>query len=115
MSGLADSRHRHALIQIHILHGVEELDAFFHGFLEGFAAGDEADAAGSFVDDGGADGVLEVGGAFGFAAGVEQGASAGEAVEDLVAAEVDGIGVGTVFFGGLEFGVDALVEFAVGG
>jgi hypothetical protein len=49
-------RHRHALIKVHILHGVQEFDAVLHGFLEGFAAADEAHATGALVDDGGHDG-----------------------------------------------------------
>ena len=39
--------------EVDVLDGVEELDAFVHGALEGFAAGDEAGAAGALIDDGG--------------------------------------------------------------
>ena len=46
--------------EVNVLDGVEELDAFGHGALEGFAAGDEAGAAGALVDDGGGYGFFEV-------------------------------------------------------
>lgn len=75
--------------------------------MEGFSAGDEAGAAGSFVDDGGHDGVLEIVVAGG-AAGVDEAGSAHVAVGDLVAAKVDGV------IGG-QLAVDALVKFAVAG
>src|SRR5258708_3872341 len=93
--------------KVDVLDGVEELDAFLHGALEGFAAGDEAGAAGALVEDGGGDGFLEIVGA-GSAAAVDEAGAAAEAVDDLVASEVDGMIA-------VEFGVDALVEFAVTG
>jgi hypothetical protein len=67
------SRDGDAFVEIDVLHGVEELDAFGHRLLEGFAAADEAGAAGALVDDGGADGFGEVAGAFALAAAVDQG------------------------------------------
>src|SRR5206468_2712881 len=38
--------------KVDILDGVEELDAFLHGALERFAAGNEASAASTLIDDG---------------------------------------------------------------
>src|SRR5882762_8239542 len=93
--------------QVNVLDGIQELHAFLHGALEGFAAGDEAGAAGAFVDDGGGYGFLEVVGSGG-AAAVDEAGAAHEAIRDLVAAEVDGMIAGKV-------GVDALVKFAVAG
>src|SRR5258708_1860011 len=93
--------------EVDVLDRVQELDAFLHGALEGFAAGDEAGAAGALVEDGGGDGFLEIVGA-GSAAAVDEAGAAAEAVDDLVASEVDGMIA-------VEFGVDALVEFAVTG
>src|SRR5258708_23189228 len=46
--------------EVDVLDRVQELDAFFHGALEGFAAGDEAGAAGALVDDGGGARLFEV-------------------------------------------------------
>jgi len=43
------------------LDDVQELDAFVHRALEGFAAGDQAYAAGAFVDDRGLGRIGEVG------------------------------------------------------
>ena len=100
-------RYRYVGAQVDVLDGVEELDAFGHGALEGFAAGDQAGAAGALVDDGGGDGFFEVVGPGG-AAAVDEAGAAAEAVDDLVAAEVDGVIA-------VELGVDALVEFAVAG
>src|SRR5690348_6063525 len=91
--------------EVDVLDGVEELDAFGHGALERFAAGDEAGAAGTLVDDGSGYGVLEIVGA-GSAAAIDQAGTAHEAVGDLIAAEVDGMIAG-------EIGIDALVEFSV--
>jgi len=79
------------LIQGHILHRVQERHAILHWFLERFAAGDEAHAAGAFVDDGGCHGFGEVAFALAFTAGVDEGDAAHVVVEDLVAAEVDGV------------------------
>src|SRR5258708_26113634 len=86
--------------EVDVLDGVEELDAFFHGALEGFAAGDEAGAAGALVDDGGGYGFFEIVGA-GSAAAVDQTRPAPLAVGHLVAAQVDRVVA-------REFGVDAL-------
>jgi len=47
----AHSRDCNVLAEIHILNEVQHLDALLHGPLEGFAAADEAHAAGSLVDD----------------------------------------------------------------
>src|SRR5882672_11513546 len=91
--------------QVNVLDGIQELHAFLHGALEGFAAGDEAGAAGALVDDGGGYGFLEIVGA-GSAAAVDEPGAAAEAVDDLVAGEVDGMIA-------VELGVDALIEFAV--
>src|SRR5215510_11722099 len=55
--------------KVDVLDGVEELDTFLHGPLKCFAAGDEAGAAGAFIDDGGGYGFFEVVGTGG-AAGV---------------------------------------------
>src|SRR6266852_2716875 len=93
--------------QVDVLDGVEELDAFLHGALEGFAAGDEASAASALVDDGGGYGFFEVVGTGG-AAAVDEASAAHVAVGNLVAGQVDGMIAG-------EIGVDALVEFAVAG
>src|SRR5687768_17687673 len=41
--------------QVDILDRIQQLDALAHGALEGFAAGDQAGAAGALVDHGGAD------------------------------------------------------------
>src|SRR6266702_6264563 len=93
--------------QVDVLDGVQEFYAFGHGTLEGFAAGDEAGAAGALVDDGGGDSVFEIVGA-GSAAGIDEARAAHETVGDLVAGEIDGVIAG-------EIGVNALVEFAVAG
>ncbi len=77
-------------IEVDVLDGVEEGDAFFEGALEGFTAEDEAMAAGAFIDNGGEEGFIEVILAGG-AAGVNEADFAGEAVKDLVAGEVDGV------------------------
>jgi hypothetical protein len=93
--------------KVDVLDGVEELDAFLHGALEGFAAGDEAGAAGALVDHSGGYGFFEVVCA-GRAAAIDQACAAHVAVGHLVARQVDGMVAG-------EIGVDALVEFAVAG
>lgn len=46
--------------EIDVLDTVEELNALCHGTLEGFATGNEAGAASSFVDHGGANGFGKV-------------------------------------------------------
>src|SRR5580704_15834073 len=91
--------------EVDVLDRVEELDAFGHGALEGFAAGDEAGAAGALVDDRGGYGFFEVVGSGG-AAAVDEAGAAAEAVDDLVAAEVDRVIA-------VEVGIDALIEFSV--
>ncbi len=53
-------RYGNALIQVHILDGVQDLDAFRHRALEGLAAGDQALAAGALVDHCGGRGFGEV-------------------------------------------------------
>src|SRR5712664_329675 len=93
--------------EVNVLDGVEELDAFVHGALEGFAAGDEAGAAGALVDDGSGYGLFEVVCA-GSPAAIDQAGAAHIAVGDLIAGQVDGMIA-------REVGVDALVEFAVAG
>src|SRR5229473_7040587 len=93
--------------QVDVLDGIEKLDAFLHGALEGFAAGDETGAAGALIDDGGGYGFFEVVCA-GRAAAIDQAGAAHIAVGDLIAGQVDGMIAG-------EIGVNALVEFAVAG
>src|SRR5262249_40072321 len=93
--------------EVDVLNGVEQLHAFFHGALEGFTTGDEPGAAGALVDHGRGHGFLEIVRAGG-AAGVDQARAAGKAVDDLVAAEVDGVIA-------VEVRVDALIELAVAG
>src|SRR5260370_5124252 len=46
--------------EVDVLNGVQELDAFFQGTLEGFASRDEAGAAGALVDDGSGNGFFEI-------------------------------------------------------
>src|SRR5260370_42707271 len=93
--------------KVDVLDGVEELDAFLHGALEGFAAGDKARTAGALVDDGGGDGFLE-GISAGCSAAVDQAGAAHVAVGDLIAGPADGMIAGKV-------GVNALVELAIAG
>src|SRR6266576_1165886 len=93
--------------KVDVLDGVEELDAFLHGALEGFSAGDKAGAAGALVDHGGGYGFFDVVGA-GRAAAIDQACAAHVAVGHLVARQIDGMVAA-------EIGVDALVEFAVAG
>src|SRR6266446_7422820 len=93
--------------EVNVLDGVEELDAFFHGALESFAAGDEAGAAGALIDDRGRHRFLEVVGA-GSATAVDQPGSAHVTIGDLIARQVDGVIAA-------EIGVDALVKLAVAG
>src|SRR3972149_8338383 len=87
-------RHGNSLIRVHVLNGVEQLDAFGHGSLEGFSAGNEAHAAGAFVDDRGLGRVGEVAGPGRLAAGVNQPAAAHVASHDLVPGQVDGVVAG---------------------
>jgi hypothetical protein len=89
------------------LDGVQEFYAFGHGALEGFAAADEAGAAGALVDDGGGDGVFEIVGT-GSAAGIDEAGAAHEAVGNLIAGEIDRVIAG-------EVGVNTLVELTVAG
>src|SRR5690242_1361641 len=93
--------------EVNVLNGVEKLHAFAHGALERFAAGDEAGAAGAFIDDGGGDSFFEVVGT-GSAAAVDEPCAAHVAVGDLIAAKIDRMIAGKV-------GIDALVEFSVAG
>ncbi len=93
--------------KVDVLDGVEQLDAFLHGALEGFAAGDEAGAAGAFVDHGRGYSFFEVVGAGG-AATVDEASPAHVAIGHLVACQIDGMIAG-------EIGVNALIKFAVAG
>src|SRR5882762_3360772 len=93
--------------EVDVLDGVEKLDPFFHGALEGFAAGDEAGVAGALVDDGRGYGFFEVVCAGG-AAAVDQACAAHVAVGDLVAGQVDGMIAA-------EVSVNAFVKLAVAG
>lgn len=56
-SGLRDC---HFLCQIHVLDGVQQLDAFGHWALKRLASGDQTGSAAAFVDDGGADGISHI-------------------------------------------------------
>jgi len=60
MGGGEDSRHGDRFIQEDVLDDVQQLDALFHRPLERLAPGDQAQAAGPFVDDGRARRVAEV-------------------------------------------------------
>src|SRR5258708_3409644 len=93
--------------KVDVLDGVEQLDAFLHRALEGFAAGDEAGAAGAFVDHGRGYSFFEVVGAGG-AATVDEASPAHVAIGHLVACQIDGMIAG-------EIGVNALIKFAVAG
>src|SRR5437660_10617821 len=93
--------------EVDVLDRVEELDAFLHGALEGFAAGDEAGATSTLVDDGGGDGFLEVIGP-GRATAIDQASAAHETVGHLIATEINGMVAG-------EIGVNAFVELTVAG
>ena len=93
--------------EVDVLDGVEELDAFLHGALEGFAAGDEASAAGALVDDSSSDGFLEIVCA-GSAAAVNQASATHVAIGDLIARQIDGMIAA-------EVGVNTLVKLAVAG
>ncbi len=53
----------HFVIKIHILNRLQQCGAFAHWALEGFAAGDQAHAAGAFVDHCRRDGFFEIAGA----------------------------------------------------
>src|SRR5439155_6377427 len=76
--------------EVDILDGVEELNTFFHGTLESFAAGDETGAASALVDDRRGDSFFEVVCA-GSAAAVDQSHAAHVAVGNLIAGQVDGM------------------------
>src|SRR6201984_525785 len=91
--------------QIHVLNGVEQLHAFFHRALNGFAAGNQARTAGTLVDDRCCHSLFKIICA-GCTAAVDQPGAAHIAVCHLIAAEVDGMIAGQV-------GVNALVEFFV--
>src|SRR5438477_426708 len=93
--------------EVNVLNGVEELDAFLHGALERFAAGDETRAASALVDNRSGDGFLEIV-CSGSAATVDQDSAAHVAVGDLIARQVDGMIAA-------EVRVYALVKFAVAG
>src|SRR4051812_26627109 len=107
------SRDRNPLVEIDVLDGVDQADSFGHRTLECLAAGDQADAAGALVDDGGADGGGEVVDAAAFAAGVEQRASPHVAVGELVATELDRVAAAAVLVGARQLGVHAAGELAV--
>ncbi len=111
--GMAQSRRSRGLgdgdfgAEIDVLNRVEEFYPLVHWALEGFAAADEAGAAGALVDDGGGDRFLEIVRAAG-AAAVDESRAAHVAIRDLIAAEINGVIA-------REVGVDALIEFAVAG
>jgi len=81
-------------VEVDVLYRPDQLDAFFEGALEGFAAHDHAHAACAFVDDGGKDGIGEIGLAFALAAAVDEAYAAAIAVDHLVTGEIDGMIVG---------------------
>ena len=83
------SGHRDLLVQVNVLDRIEQFDAFSEGTLKRFATGDEAGAAGAFVDDGGLHRRFEIALAFGFAAGVDQAGPARIAVQYLIPAEIN--------------------------
>src|SRR5258708_16790470 len=92
-------RNRNILIQVYVLYGLDHVDPFGEGALEGFAAQDQAHSTGPFVDDGGEDGICHIGSAFAFPAAIDETYAAGVAVEHLVTGEVDGIVIGMRQFG----------------
>ena len=91
--------------EVDILNGAKELGSLFHRALESLTSRDESGAAGTLVDDGGLDRVMEILGSGG-ASGVDETGAPHEAVDDLIAAEVDRM------IGG-QLRVDALVELSV--
>ena len=101
----AESGDRDAIVEIHVLNEVEQLDAFGHWALERLSAANQAHAAGALIDDGRARGFREVVVTTG-AAGVDQRRAAQVAICDLVARHLDG-----VILGG-QVGVDAFVGLA---
>src|SRR5438445_3878177 len=86
----ATLRHGDFGAEVDVLNGVEEFYSFDHRTLERFAAGDEAGAAGAFVDDSGSDRFFEIVCA-GCAAGVYETGATHVAIRDLVAAKIDGM------------------------
>src|SRR5438309_1077752 len=86
----ATLRHGDFGAEVDVLNGVEEFYSFDHRTLERFAAGDEAGAAGAFVDDSGSDRFFEIVCA-GCAAGVYETGAAHVAIRDLVAAKIGGM------------------------
>src|SRR5689334_12724023 len=76
--------------EIHVLNGIEELDAFFHGTLECLAAGDEAGASSALVNDCSGHGFFKVIGA-GSAAAIDEAGATHVAVGDLIAGQVNGV------------------------
>src|SRR5205085_7304967 len=103
--GPAASRHRHALVQVHVLDGVEHLDPLVHRPLEGLAAGDQAHAAGPLVDHRRADGFGQVAGALALAAAADEWAAAHVAVHELVADQVDRVAALAGFVAPGELGI----------
>ena len=90
---------RDVFVEIDVLNGLDEIDAFFEGALKDFAAHDHAHATGAFVGDGGIDGIELIGGSFAFAAAIDHPYATAIAVEHLVAGEVDRVVVGVCELG----------------
>src|SRR4030095_13868312 len=81
--------------EVDILNGIQKLNAFVHGALEGLPAGDETGASCALVDDGGGHSFFEVVCSRG-AARVDEAGAAHVAVGHLIAAEVDRMIAGEV-------------------
>ena len=82
------SSDRDFLAEVDVLDRMEDLNPFLHGLLEGFAARNETDPAGPFVNHSGRDGVVKV--VFsGSSSGVDEADPPHIAVDDLIASQVD--------------------------
>src|SRR5260370_27828104 len=82
--------------EVDVLYGVQELDAFLHGALERFAAGDEASATGTLVDNRRSNRFLEIVGA-GSAAAVGEAPAPQRPAGDLLAGKGNGRCTAEVF------------------
>src|SRR5678815_2374579 len=70
--------------KVNVLDGVQQLDAFIHRTLERFAAGDEPHSAATLVDNCGSHRFGQIARALRLATGIDQTATAHEAVGHLV-------------------------------
>ena len=77
------------LVQVNILNCMEQLDSFVSWMLKCLTSGDEAHAAGAFVDDRGSYGLGKVAGAGRGTARIDQADSTHVAVGHLITAKVD--------------------------